>query len=114
MDISNKALRLQFNSSGHLVSWSDLTTGTTHQLNHQFIQEAERENLDEWNVCDGTNVYTFVPDNGATVLTPKVRHLLLFGEVLAFCLDLIGYTCDVIILTCCLPLFAVYSHHSHC
>ena len=73
VEITNKALRLQFNESGHLSSWTDLSSSVTHPLQHSYLQEAERENLNEENVCDGTNVYTFVPDDGSTVLTPKVN-----------------------------------------
>ena len=72
VEISNRDLRLEFNGTGHLVSWSDLRAGVSHSLSHLYLQEAEKEDLNEENVCDGTNVYTFVPDRGTTVLTPKV------------------------------------------
>ena len=72
VEISNRDLRLEFNDTGHLSTWTDLRTGVSHHLSHLYLQEAEKEGLDEENVCDGTNVYTFVPDSGRTVLTPKV------------------------------------------
>ena len=75
MEISNKALRLVFNESGHLATWTDLQTGAVHSLDHQYLQTAEKRGLDEENVCDGSTVYTFVPDRGTTVLTPKVKSV---------------------------------------
>ena len=72
VEISNRDLRLEFNDTGHLSTWTDLRTGASHHLNHLYLQEAEKEGLNEENVCDGTNVYTFVPDSGSIVLTPKV------------------------------------------
>ena len=76
VELSNKALKLSFNESGHLTSWTDLRSGTTHALQHQYLQAAEKASLeDEVNVCEGTNVYTFVPDDGITGLTPEVREM---------------------------------------
>ena len=71
--ISNGAIQLMFNTTGHLVKWTSLNSGVVHTLEQQYVQEFEKAGLDELNVCDGTNVYTFVPDDGSTVLTPKVH-----------------------------------------
>lgn len=65
-----------FNTTGHLVKWTSLSTRDVHTLEQQYVQEVEKEGLDEFNVCDGTNVYTFVPDDGSTVLTPKVHTIM--------------------------------------
>ena len=72
MELSNGYLKLLFNESGHLASWSDLRTGVTYALQQEYLQEVEKGTLNVLNVCDGTNVYTFVPDYGSSVLTPKV------------------------------------------
>ena len=72
VELSNKDLKLVFNGSGHLASWTELRSGATHSVQHNYLQRAEKESVNEWNVCDGTNVYTFVPDEGVTQLTPKV------------------------------------------
>ena len=72
MELNNGNLKLSFNESGHLVSWTDLSSGVTYSLQHDYLQEIEKENLNEVNVCDGTNVYTFVPDDGNKLLTPEV------------------------------------------
>lgn len=72
VELSNKDLKLLFNESGHLSSWTDLQSGVKHSVQHDYLQRAEKESVNEWNVCDGTNVYTFVPDKGVTQLTPMV------------------------------------------
>ena len=70
--ISNGVIQLTFNSTGHLSNWTHLPTGKVHRLEQQYMQMHERAGLDEENVCDGTNVYTYVPDDGSSGLTPKV------------------------------------------
>lgn len=76
--LSNKELRLLFNESGHLTSWTNLRTGVTHSMQHDYLQRVEKGSVNEWNVCDGTNVYTFVPDDGVNQLTPKVLNRCMF------------------------------------
>ena len=72
MELSNGHLKLLFNESGHLTSWTDLVTSASYSLQHEYLQEVEKAGLIEVDVCTGTSVYTFVPDDGSHVLTPKV------------------------------------------
>ena len=71
-NLSNGAIKLTFNESGHLSSWTNLHSGDVYPLGQDYVQEVEKVSLDEANVCDSSNVYTFVPDDGSSVLTPKV------------------------------------------
>ncbi len=68
--LSNGPLKMVFDSSNHLSSWS--ASGPTHSINHSYVQYVERKGSLEINVCDGSNVYTFVPDEGRKILTPEV------------------------------------------
>ena len=70
--IGNGVIQLAFNSTGHLSNWTHVPTGKVHRLEQQYVQRHEKAGLDEENVCDGTNVYTYVPDDGSSVLSPKV------------------------------------------
>ena len=73
VNLSNGALKLSFDEAGQLTGWTNQHSGAEYTVQQEFLQEAEKENLNEFNVCDGTNVYTFVPDDGSKVLTPKVN-----------------------------------------
>ncbi|KAL5497387.1 hypothetical protein EMCRGX_G013852 [Ephydatia muelleri] len=73
--ISNGAIELNFNATNHLVGWSSPTSNGSHSVEQEYIQYVERKAFLDFNVCDGTNVYTFVPQLEDTlVLTPKKLH----------------------------------------
>jgi lysosomal alpha-mannosidase len=76
VELSNGHLKLLFNESGHLTSWTDLVTSASYSLQHEYLQEVEKAGLIEVDVCTGTSVYTFVPDDGSHVLTPKAIPLM--------------------------------------
>ena len=78
VELSNGHLKLLFNESGHLTSWTDLVTSVSYSLQHEYLQEVEKAGLIEVDVCTGTSVYTFVPDDGSHVLTPKVIVIKFF------------------------------------
>ena len=98
VELSNGHLKLLFNETGHLSSWSDLTTSVTYSLQHEYLQEVEKVGLMELNVCTGTNVYTFVPGDGSHVLTPKVH-------VHVHC------RCNVLCIHVCLLMFMLVNVH---
>ena len=69
--LSNGVLELNFNGSNKLVGWGK--GNETHSVQHSYVQYVEKAGtLFRLNPCDGTNVYTFVPDVGRNTLTPEV------------------------------------------
>ncbi len=70
--LSNGVQKLTFDANNHLYSWSSVA-GSAHRVNHSYVQYRERKGILEVTVCDGSNVYTFVPDQGRYVLTPEVN-----------------------------------------
>ena len=70
--ISNGAVKLTFNSTNHLSSWTELReTHTIHHDHMQYLEELRTRIGD----CDGTNIYVFRPNNGRNILTPKVSYI---------------------------------------
>jgi len=68
-------IELKFDDSNKLVGWAVGNSSNPHSIQHSYLQYVEKKGdiLERGiNVCDGTNVYTFVPDNGRNTLTPKV------------------------------------------
>ena len=69
--LSNGVLELNFNGRNKLVGWGK--GNETHSVQHSYVQYVEKAGtLFHLNPCDGTNVYTFVPDVGRNTLTPEV------------------------------------------
>ena len=74
--LSNGAVKLSFNTSNHITSWTHLDSSETHIVEQTYTQYKERRGFFiDLGVCDGTNVYTYVPDEGRTPLTPEVSTL---------------------------------------
>ena len=72
--LNNGVIELKFDDSNKLVGWArGNSSNKPHSIQHSYLQYVERKGKDQINVCDGTNVYTFVPDNGTNTLTPKVK-----------------------------------------
>lgn len=69
--LDNDALQLHFNASNHLTAWSVRASNTTHSIDYNYVQYFEKKGLNPLSVCDGTNVYTFVPSS-SKVLTSGV------------------------------------------
>eukprot|EP00731_Ephydatia_muelleri_P009267 Em0004g1605a len=70
--ISNGAIELNFNATNHLVGWSSPASNGSHSVEQEYIQYVERKADLDFNVCDSTNVYTYVPQLEDTlVLTPN-------------------------------------------
>jgi len=63
--LNNGVIELKFDDNNKLVGWAGgNSTNIPHSIQHSYLQYVERKGKDQINVCDGTNVYTFVPDNG--------------------------------------------------
>ena len=72
--VTNGAIQLDFNTTNHLNGWSSPASNGSRPVVQEYLQYVERKALLDFNVCDGTNVYTFVPQLEHTmVLTPKAR-----------------------------------------
>ena len=79
--LSNGVMELKFDDSNKLVGWAG--GNDSHSIQHSYMQYVEKKGdvLERSiNVCDGTNVYTFVPDDGRNTLSPKVGRTLDFGH----------------------------------
>ena len=78
--LNNGVIELKFDDSNKLVGWAvGNSSDNPHSIQHSYLQYVEKKGdiLERGiNVCDGTNVYTFVPDNGRNTLTPKVGPLI--------------------------------------
>ena len=69
-------MELKFDDSNKLVGWAGGNDSSNpHSIKHSYLQYVEKKSDDVLNVCSGTNVYTFVPDDGRNTLTPKVGVL---------------------------------------
>ena len=84
--ISNGAVKLTFNSTNHLSSWTELHE--THTIHHDHMQYLEEVGTFIVNDCDGSNVYVFLPDKGRNILTPKVRIYSLLLRCYVFHVEL--------------------------
>ena len=72
VSLTNGVIKVSFDGSGHIQGWTT-ADGGTHPFSHTYTQYFEKAGvLDLFTVCGGTNVYTFVPDEGSQILTPKV------------------------------------------
>ena len=72
MSLTNGVIKVSFDGNGHVQGWTT-ADGGTHPFSHAYTQYFEKAGLEDlFTVCGGTNVYTFVPDEGSQVLTPKV------------------------------------------
>ena len=65
--INNGVIQLDFDSYNHLALWRNLKTNTSFNMSLDFTQylEIEGSKTLPLSVCDGSNVYTFVPDKGS-------------------------------------------------
>lgn len=71
--ISNGYLELQFNDKNQVGSLTNISSGSSIGLSLVFTEVYEKiaSLLDEpASVCDGSNVYTYVPDKGSSLLSP--------------------------------------------
>ena len=72
MSLTNGVIKVSFDGNGHVQGWTT-ADGGTHPFSHAYTQYFEKAGLEDlFTVCGGTNVYTFVPDEGSQTLTPKV------------------------------------------
>ena len=85
--VSNGYLQLLFNSNNHIASLKNVKSGQSLNLSFGFTQVLEKESTllkVPDSVCDGSNVYTFVPDKGSRSLSPTTQvinvHNSIVGE----------------------------------
>ena len=75
VSLTNGVIKVSFDANGHVQGWTT-ADGGTHPFSHAYTQYFEKVGLlDLITVCGGTNVYTFVPDEGSQILTPQVSSL---------------------------------------
>ena len=76
--INNGVIQLDFDSYNHLALWRNLLTNKSFKLSLDFTQylEIEGSKILPLSVCDGSNVYTFVPDNGSKDLLDNTKVFL--------------------------------------
>ena len=81
LTVDNGAIQLEFNANNQLENWKNLqkNQSTKFSLNYtQYFETNTTKDLPH-SVCDGSNVYTFVPDNGS-------KNLLPYDKVCVVCL----------------------------
>lgn len=68
--LDNGVIQLSFGSNNQLASWKNTKTGDSMDISIGFEQYLEKKapSFIPHSVCDGTNVYTFVPDEGSQIL----------------------------------------------
>ena len=76
-NITNEYIKLYFNSNNHLISLTDVKRSSSLQLSIELTEVLESVGKPFDSVCDGTNVYTFVPMEGSN----SSRNLLPNDEV---------------------------------
>ncbi len=70
---SNEYLQLVFNKTNHVIALKNDKTGNSMDLFLKFTEVYEKKSTIfevPDSVCDGSNVYTYVPDKGSTPLLP--------------------------------------------
>ena len=70
---SNGYLQLVFNKTNHVIALKNDKTGESMDLFLKFTEVYEKKSTIfevPDSVCDGSNVYTYVPDKGSTPLLP--------------------------------------------
>lgn len=75
-DFSNGYLELTLNDNNHISALKNVKTGESIDLSLEFTEVLEKNSSlhkKHESVCDGTNVYTFVPDEGSKSLSPDIE-----------------------------------------
>jgi hypothetical protein len=75
--MDNGVIQLSFDEYNHLIGWKNFLTNESFTTSLNFTQYFEKEASDDFphSVCDGSNVYTFVPDKGSKTLIPYNKDI---------------------------------------
>lgn len=67
MTLNNGVISLSFDAYNRLNAWSNSINKNDMKVSVNFVEYFEKKapNFVPHSVCDGTNVYTFVPDEGS-------------------------------------------------